>query len=100
MVTPNWSEPFEIMCDASDVAMGAVLGQRTDKMFIPIYYVSHILNDSQVNYATTLKRVFAVLFAFVRFRSYMVGSKVIVHTDHSALKYILSKKESKLHLMW
>ncbi|XP_070034356.1 uncharacterized protein [Nicotiana tomentosiformis] len=99
MVTPDWSQPFEIMCDASDVAVGAVMGQRRDKMFRPIYYASRTLNDAQVNYATIENEFFAVVFVFDKFRSYMVGSKVIVHTDHSALKYMLSKKESKSRLM-
>nr|XP_009615865.1 uncharacterized protein LOC104108511 [Nicotiana tomentosiformis] len=94
MVT-DWSQPFEIKCDASDVVVGAVLEQQRDKMFRPIYYASRTLNDAQVNYATTEKEFFVVVFGFDKFRSYLVGSKVIVHTDHSALKYLLSKKESK-----
>ncbi|XP_075084861.1 uncharacterized protein LOC142168100 [Nicotiana tabacum] len=65
----------------------------------PIHYASRTLNDAQVNYATIEKEIFAVVFAFDKFRSYLVGSKVIVHTDHSMLKYLLSKKESKLCLM-
>ncbi|XP_075083417.1 uncharacterized protein LOC142167156 [Nicotiana tabacum] len=99
MVTPEWSQPYEIMCDASDVAVGAVLGQRKDKMFRPIYYANRTLNDAQVNYDTTEKEFFVVVFAFDKFRSYLVGSKVIVHMDHSALKYLLSKKNSKPCLM-
>ncbi|XP_075077063.1 uncharacterized protein LOC142163817 [Nicotiana tabacum] len=75
MVTPDWSQPFEIMCDASDVAVEAVLGKRRDKMFRPIYYASRILNDAQVNYATTEKEFFVVVFVFDKFRSYLVGSK-------------------------
>nr|XP_016515230.1 PREDICTED: uncharacterized protein LOC107831949 [Nicotiana tabacum] len=77
MVTPEWSQPFEIMYDASDVAMGAVLGQQRNKMFRPIYYVSGTLNDALVNYASTEKEFFAVVFAFDKFRSYLVGSKEI-----------------------
>nr|XP_009601215.1 uncharacterized protein LOC104096536 [Nicotiana tomentosiformis] len=99
MVTPYWSQPFEIMCDASDVVVGAYLGQRKDKMLRSIYYASRTLNDAHVYYATTEKEFFAVVFAFDKFRSYLMGSKVIVHTDHSALKYMLSKKDSKPCLM-
>nr|XP_009588944.1 uncharacterized protein LOC104086405 [Nicotiana tomentosiformis] len=58
-----------------------------------------IFSDLNVNYATTEKEFFAVVFAFDKFRSYLVGSKVIMQTDHSALKYSLSKKESKPHLI-
>ncbi|XP_070032274.1 uncharacterized protein [Nicotiana tomentosiformis] len=99
MVKPDWSQPFEIMCDSSYIAVGVVLGQRKDNMLRPIYYASRTLNDAQVNYATTEKEFFVVVFAFDKFRSYVVGSKVIVHTDHSTLKYLLSKKESKPLLM-
>ncbi|XP_075081930.1 uncharacterized protein LOC142166454 [Nicotiana tabacum] len=74
MVTPDWSQPFEIMCDA--VVVGVVLGQRKEKIFRPIYYASRTLNDAQVNYATTEKELFAVVFAFDKFRSYLVGSKI------------------------
>ncbi|XP_075103701.1 uncharacterized protein LOC142178270 [Nicotiana tabacum] len=81
--------------DVNDVAVGAILGQRKEKMFRPIYYASRTLNDAQVNYATTEKEFFAVVFSFDKFRSYLVGSKVNIHTDHSSLKYLLSKKDSK-----
>ncbi|XP_075091698.1 uncharacterized protein LOC142171886 [Nicotiana tabacum] len=87
------------MCDASDVDVGEVLGQRKEKMFRPIYFAIRTLNNAQVNYAATKKEFFVVVFAFDKFRSCLVGSKVIVHTDHSDLKYLLSKKESKPRLM-
>ncbi|KAL4282700.1 hypothetical protein GQ457_16G018330 [Hibiscus cannabinus] len=92
---PDWKLPFELMCDASNYAVGAVLGQRKGKIFHPIYYASKTLNDAQVNYTTTEKEMLAVIFAFDKFRSYLIGTKVIVHTDHSAIKYLLSKKDAK-----
>ena len=79
------------MCDASDHAIGAVLGQRHDKLLHVIYYASHVLNDAQKNYTTTEKELLAVVYAIDKFRSYLVGSKVIVYTDHAALKYLLTK---------
>ena len=75
---PDWSLPFEIMCDASDYAVGAVLGQRKDKKVHAIYYASRTLNDAQLNYATTEKELLAVVFALEKFRSYLLGTKVIV----------------------
>ncbi|XP_070007222.1 uncharacterized protein [Nicotiana sylvestris] len=78
MVTPDWRQLLEIMCDASDVVVEAVLGQRKDKMFKPIYYAIRTLNEVQVNYATTEKEFFAVVFAFDKFRSYLLGSKIII----------------------
>ncbi|CAA7043644.1 unnamed protein product [Microthlaspi erraticum] len=79
---PNWELPFEIMCDASDYAVGAVLGQRKDKKLHVIYYASRTLDEAQCKYATTEKELLAIVFAF---RSYLVGS-VIVHSDHAALR--------------
>ncbi|CAN6556004.1 unnamed protein product [Malus baccata var. baccata] len=99
IAAPNWSLSFELMCDASDYAVGAVLGQRKDKLPQVIYYASRTLNDAQLNYATTEKELLAVVFALEKFRSYLVGARVIVYTDHAALKYLLSKKYAKPRLI-
>ncbi|WVZ84127.1 hypothetical protein U9M48_031188 [Paspalum notatum var. saurae] len=91
--------PFEIMCDAVDYAVGAVLGQRKNGKVHAIYYASKTLNEAQVNYATTEKELLAIVFAFEKFRSYIVNSKVIVYTDHAAIKYLLTKKDAKPRLI-
>ncbi|CAN6711744.1 unnamed protein product [Malus baccata var. baccata] len=96
---PDWSTPFELMCDASDYAIGAVLGQRKNKLPHVIYYASLTLNDAQLNYSTTEKELLAVVFALDKFRSYLIGTKVIVFTDHAALKYLFTKKEAKPRLI-
>ncbi|XP_035842090.1 uncharacterized protein LOC118488821 [Helianthus annuus] len=99
LVSPDWSLPFELMCDASDYAVGAVLGQRVDKHFHPIYYASKTLNDAQENYTTTEKELLAVVVAFDKFRSYLVLSKTTVFTDHSALRFLFQKKDAKPRLI-
>ena len=73
MQPPDWFLPFEIMCDASDYAIGAVLGQRKEKKPYVIYYASKTLNSAQMNYSTTEKELLAVVFALEKFRSYLVG---------------------------
>ena len=78
------------MCDASDYAMGAVLGQTKDKKHHAIAYASKTLTEPQLNYATTKKDLLVVVFATDKFRSYLVGAKVTVYTDHAALKYLLT----------
>ena len=98
MRSPNWNLPFEIMCDASDYAIGAVLGQREDKKAFVIYYASKTLDSAQANYTTTEKEFLAVVFALEKFRSYIVGSPVTIFTDHAALKYLLSKQDTKPRL--
>ena len=97
--SPNWDLPFKIMCDASDFAVGAVLGQRIDKKLTAICYASKTLAEAQLNYTTTEKELLAVVLALEKFRSYILGSKIIIYTDHTALKYLLSKKDAKPRLI-
>ena len=99
MATPAWSKDFEIICDSSDYAMGAVLGQRIDKTFRTIYYASKTFNEAQENYSITEKEMPAVVFACEKFRLYILGSHVIVHTDHAAIKYLMAKKDAKPRLI-
>ncbi|XP_068317061.1 uncharacterized protein [Pyrus communis] len=95
----DWSLPFELMCDASDYDVGAVLGQRVNKVPHVIYYASQTLNDAQLNYSTTENKLLAVVFALEKFRSYLIGTKVIMFSDHAALKYLLTKKDAKPRLI-
>ncbi|GJZ03866.1 reverse transcriptase domain-containing protein [Tanacetum coccineum] len=74
LIAPDWDLPFELMCDASDFAIGAVLGQRKNKHFQPIHYASKTMTEAQAHYTTT-------------------EQKSIVYTDHSA------KKDAKPRLM-
>ncbi|GJU80031.1 reverse transcriptase domain-containing protein [Tanacetum coccineum] len=99
MIKPDWSLPFEVMCDASDYAVGAVLWQRIDKHFKPIYYASKTMNKAQENYTTTEKELLAVVFAFDKFRQYLVLSKTIVFTDHSTLRHLFTKQDAKPRLI-
>ncbi|GJX09224.1 reverse transcriptase domain-containing protein [Tanacetum coccineum] len=87
------------MCDASDYAIGAVLGQRHEKHFRPIHYASKTMTEAESNYTTTEKEMLAVVYAFEKFRSYLIMNKSIVHTDHSALKYLFAKKDAKARLL-
>ena len=99
MVIPDWNREFEIMCDASDYAMGSVLGQRTEKIFRTIYYASKTFNEAQENYSTTEKEMLVMVFACEKFKPYILGSHVIIHTDHVAIKYIMEKKDVKPRLI-
>nr|GFB57932.1 reverse transcriptase domain-containing protein [Tanacetum cinerariifolium] len=99
LIAPNWDLPFELMCDASDFAIGAVLGQRHEKNFKPIHYASKTITDAKSNYTATKKEMLAVVYGFKKFRSYLIMNKSIVHTDHSALKYLFAKKDAKARLL-
>ncbi|CAH9083337.1 unnamed protein product [Cuscuta epithymum] len=99
LATPDWSLPFEIMCDASDQVVGAILGQTKDKHFRPIYYASKTLAGPQLNYTTTEKEFLAIVFALEKFRPYIILSKVFVFTDHAALRYLLQKNDARPRLL-
>ena len=64
-----------------------------------IYYASKTLDPAQSNYTTTEKEFLAVVFALEKFRSYIMGSPVTIFTDHAALKYLLSKQDTKPRLI-
>ncbi|GJT52020.1 reverse transcriptase domain-containing protein, partial [Tanacetum coccineum] len=96
---PTSRLPFEIICDASDYAVGAVLGQCKTKHFQPLHYASKTMTDAQAHYTTTEKELLAVVYAFEKFRPYFVLSKTIVYMDHSALKYLLAKQDAKPRLL-
>ncbi|GJS00842.1 reverse transcriptase domain-containing protein [Tanacetum coccineum] len=100
LIAPDGDLPFELMCDASDFAIGAVLGQRHEKYFRPIHYASKTMNEAESHYTTTKKEMLAVVYAFEKFRSYLILNKSIVYTDHSALKYLFPKKDSKARMLW
>nr|GEY46819.1 reverse transcriptase domain-containing protein [Tanacetum cinerariifolium] len=99
LIAPNWDQPFDLMCDTSDYAVGAVLGQKIEKHFRLIHYASKTMNQAEANYTTTEKEMLAVVYAFEKFRSYLIMNKSIVYTDHSALKYLFAKKYVKARLL-
>ncbi|XP_073129389.1 uncharacterized protein [Henckelia pumila] len=99
MIVSDWNEAFELMCDASDYAVGAILGQRRDKMFRAIYYARRTMDAAQLNYTTTEKEMLAVVFAFDKFRPYLIGTKVVVYIDHAAIRYLFAKKDAKPRLI-
>ena len=99
MLTPDWNNEFEIMCDASDYAMEAVLGQRTEKIFKAIYYAKKTFNEEKENYSTIEKEMLAMVVACEKFRPYILGSHVVIYTDHAVIKYLMEKKDVKLRLI-
>nr|GFA88176.1 reverse transcriptase domain-containing protein [Tanacetum cinerariifolium] len=99
LIASNWDQPFELMYDASDYAIGAVLGQIIEKHFRPIHYASKIMNQAEANYTTTEREMLAVVYALENFCSYLIMNKSIVYTDYSALKYLFAKKDAKARLL-
>ena len=97
--SPNWDLPFEFMYDALDYAVGAVLGQQLEKKPMAICYASKTLAEVEMNYTTTEKELLAMVYVVEKFRPYILGSKIIIYTNHVALKYLLSKKEAKPRLI-
>ena len=96
---PNWKLPFKFMCDARYLAIGAILGQREEGKPYVVYYASKALNEAQRNYTTTEKELLAVVYALDKFRAYLVGSDIAIFTNHSDLKYLLTKQNAKARLI-
>ncbi|XP_015169224.1 uncharacterized protein [Solanum tuberosum] len=99
IINPDWSSPFEVMCDASGTALGVVLGQKRNKLFHSIYYASKTLNGAQHNYTVTEQKILVLVYAFEKFRAYFLGTKVVIHTDHAALRYVMANKDAKPRLI-
>ncbi|WMV50033.1 hypothetical protein MTR67_043418 [Solanum verrucosum] len=87
-----------MMCDTSGLALGDVLGQRKNNLFHPIYYASKTLNCAHKNSTVMNQELFIVLYGFENFRAYLLGTKVVMHTDYVALRYVMAKKEAKPRL--
>ncbi|GKE81665.1 reverse transcriptase domain-containing protein [Tanacetum coccineum] len=96
LVVPDWNLPFELMCDASDFAIGAVLGQRKMKHFQPIHYASKTMTEAQIHYTTTEKEMLAVVYAFEKFRPYLVLSDHLSRLENPH-KDVLENKDINEH---
>eukprot|EP00253_Pinus_taeda_P001793 PITA_01793 len=88
---PNWKLPFHISTDASDPALGVVLGQK-DLVPYAIYYTSRNLTPTELNYTVTEKEFLVVVHAINKFRHYITDYETFVHTDHSAIRYLMNKR--------
>lgn len=95
ITTPDWTLDFELMCNASDYVVGVVLGHRNTNVFHAIHYTSKVLNDAQVKFATKENKLLAIVYALEKFRSYLIGTKVICYNDHVAIKYLINKADYK-----
>ena len=96
----NWKLPFEIMFfNASDLAIGVIIGHREEGKPYVVYYASKTLNEAQRNYTTTVKELLTVVYGLDKFHAYLVGLDIIIFTNHSALKYLLTKKNAKAKLI-
>lgn len=107
VVSLDWSAIFEVMCDANGIVVGVVLGQKHNKIFYLIYYASKTLNEAQSNYkviqqellamvyTVTEQELLAIMYVFDKFWAYLLGTKVIVYTDHASLRYLMAKKDAK-----
>ena len=87
------------MCDTSDFAIGIVLGQKINKEPYIIFYANKTLSEVQLNYNIIEKEILAVVFILKKFCSYLLGPKILVFSDYTALKYLLSKKDTKSWLI-
>lgn len=88
---PNWSLPFHICTDASDIGLGVVLGEREDNFPYAIYFFRKNLSPTELNYTVTEKELLAIVHALGKFRHYITSYETFVHTDHSAVRFLMNK---------
>ena len=98
IITLDWGEPFEVMCNARGAVLGVVLGKRREKILSQLLYKKS-LNASKNNYTYMEQHLLAVVFAFEKFHFYLFGIVMIVHMDHSTLRYLMVKKDAKPRLI-
>nr|GEY01692.1 reverse transcriptase domain-containing protein [Tanacetum cinerariifolium] len=92
-------EPPKVELKELPPHLESCLRTKIEKHFRPIHYASKTMNQAEANYTTTEKEMLAVVYAFEKFRSYLIMNKSIVYTDHSALKYLFAQKYTKAHLL-
>ena len=91
---PNWSEEFHVTIDASGWCLGSILWQfDKERRENPVYYASRQMSLAERNYTTTEREALAVVYSCKKFRHYLLGYKVIFHTDHDSLKYLVNKPD-------
>lgn len=96
---PDFSKPFVLTTDASNVALGAVLSQGKIGCDRPICYASRTLNDSEQKYSTIEKELLAIVWATKYFRPYLFGRKFFIYTDHRPLVWLMNLKEPNSKLV-
>ena len=90
--TLNWTQPFHVFVDASDIAIGSTLMQRTPpNWFRLVYYTSRCLSQAEKNYSTTEKEAIGMIYSISKFRHYLLYRKCTFHVDHSTLLYLVNK---------
>jgi hypothetical protein len=87
----EWSLPFLISTDASNIALGIILGKKEDRSSYVIYFIRKNMSPIELNYTVTEKEFLAVVHAINKFRHYITGYEVFVHTNHYAIKFPMNK---------
>jgi len=96
---PNWALPFHIHTDASNIAIGAALGQIDEKLPYAIYFISKNLSKADLNYIVTEKELLAMVHSLNKFKHYITGYQTFIHSDHAAIRYLMNKSDVNAHII-
>ena len=90
---PDWTQPFHVFVDVSDIAIGSALMQlTTPNWYRPVYYSSRKLSTAERNYSTTEREALGMIYNINKFRHYLLGKMFTIHVDHASLLYLVSKQ--------
>jgi len=88
----NWTKEFHVHTHALAIAIEAILTQGWDnKVDLPIYYASRLLNQAKRNYITTKKEVVAMIYVVKKIKHYLLANHFIFFVDHQALVYMVNR---------
>ena len=91
---PDWAKEFHVTLDASGWCLGAILWQHDNSnRESPMYYASRQMSPAEKKYTTTEREALAVIYACKKFRHYLLGYRIVFHTDHDSLKYLVNKPD-------
>ena len=94
----NWALPFHISSNASNNAIGAVLGQQDGEPPYAIYYISKNLARIELNYTVTEKYFLTIVYSINKVRHYITGYPKFVHNDDSTIKYLMNKPITNIRI--
>jgi RNase H-like domain found in reverse transcriptase len=97
----DYSKPYIVTCDTSDIGVGAVLDQEGEHGSHPVAFASRKLSSAEKHYPVHERELLAIFYALKELRTYLHGSRFVIKTDHHPLRYLDTQSNiSKRQMRW